>query len=178
MSRHDHGPQFNAGKRAGIVTGCALSATLLSLLILVSWVTDDVDLSTNRFVREYHSTGPLRAEGLIIGDKRSGLWTFRHSNGRIAAQGLYGNGAALGGWSYWYDDGTLRAVGCFQHGSFGGEWTFYDRDGKKRAEATFSLGQPVSWRRYSADGSSEQQPLPMFPDEPELLREFQNGDSQ
>lgn len=170
MSRNDYGPQFNAGRRAGMMTGCGLSAGLLALLILVGWLTDDV--TSYRFVREYHPDGAPRVEGLLSGDGPIGMWTYRHENGRIASQGNYGSRAASGGWSYWYDDGMPRAVGCFEHGSFHGEWVFFDRDGKKNAAATFERGRPVAWRRYSKDGSSELQPLPMFPDEPQFLETF------
>lgn len=110
-------------------------------------------------VRETWDDGSTRREGIVLADRRSGLWLTRHRGGALRLLGELADGRPVGTWSAFAADGALLARGAVVDGRPAGTWTIADAGGR-RTVAAIGAPQPP-WDGTWSDATLATQVAPL-----------------
>jgi antitoxin component YwqK of YwqJK toxin-antitoxin module len=78
---------------------------------------------------ELYSTGEVKMEGGMNGEKREGEWKAYFPDGRVQSIGTFVNGLRTGKATVWQENGNLLQEGYYKEGRHVGKWRFYDEQG-------------------------------------------------
>ncbi len=81
-------------------------------------------------IHEYYENNQLKAEGYIIDQKKTGLWTYYYENGNKFREINYLEGIENGIWLMWHENGNLYLEENKLNGKTNGLWKEYYENGK------------------------------------------------
>lgn len=93
-------------------------------------------------VEIFFESGVLAAEGEMLKNRRTGLWTHFYDSGKLLARGHYTEGLKEGKWEFYYGNGKSKAQGFYLEDNKNGAWKEWDRS-EKCQEVTYNLGVRV-----------------------------------
>ncbi len=80
----------------------------------------------NRYHKEYHDNGHIKAEGWFMGEQKIKYWKFYHNNGKLMSEGHYANNLRTNYWYFYNTQGNLVREGHYEDGKAQKWWIFYD----------------------------------------------------
>lgn len=86
---------------------------------------------------EFYSTGAVKMEGAMKGEKREGEWKAYFPDGRMQSHGFFKDGLRSGVATVWQENGNLLQEGFYKEGKHCGKWKFYDEQGDIVREIDF-----------------------------------------
>jgi len=116
------------------------------------------------FVRDYHYSGILQAEGGLregmTSDnpyelKKEGVYYWYFPNGNISTIAYFISNKADGKYSMFYENGALKEEGYYSNGLLNGDCYTYFENGKKKSYSRYNAGEisNKSYEEYAEDGT-------------------------
>ena len=86
---------------------------------------------------EHYPNGNIKISGMLVGDKRVGIWRAFYENGNRQSETEYINGQRNGKSTVWYSDGKIRYQGYYKADNKVGNWIFFDENGETAKEEIY-----------------------------------------
>jgi antitoxin component YwqK of YwqJK toxin-antitoxin module len=86
------------------------------------------------YLKEYYSSGVLKAEGWTNNNVREGYWIYYYPEGTEEKKGHYHKGKKHGYWYFYSHNGQPVKEGHFMKGKMNDWWTFYENDTKLKVQ--------------------------------------------
>ena len=86
---------------------------------------------------ELYTTGAVKMEGAMKGDKRNGEWKAYFPDGRVQSVGTFVDGLRTGQATVWQPNGNLLQEGFYKDGKHVGKWKYYDEQGNLLKEVDY-----------------------------------------
>jgi len=102
-------------------------------------VTLEDEIPDGDFIQKFPS-GAIQIKGLMLNNKREGLWTAYYENGVKQSESTYQSGVLHGRTASFYTNGQVRYIGYFLGGKKDGKWQFYLEDGELDKNELFVKG--------------------------------------
>jgi len=87
---------------------------------------------------ETYSNGQVKISGMLISDKRAGIWRSFFDNGNKQSQTEYINGLRSGQSIVWFKNGNIRYQGHYEADKKIGNWVFFQKNGQVSKEVNYN----------------------------------------
>ncbi|QDK81233.1 hypothetical protein EXU85_22530 [Spirosoma sp. KCTC 42546] len=140
------------------VTGVLLFVCLVMACDNSSQISKAISVVLVKFKAE---NGKIRARGILVNNKKQGLWNEFEADGSLYLQcqylndtlngeclgyfsngnpnitGYYKKGIRDSLWSFYYDNGQVRKKGLFRNDKPAGQWAYFSKNGKQVDSSEF-----------------------------------------
>lgn len=114
---------------------------------------DLIDSLNLKYQIEFYENGIKRKEGLIINNKKNGMWQMWYKSGVSNARVNYTNDT-INGNGYEIDEaGGIRAIVYLNKGKLNGDATYFYENGKRRKMGQYINGKRTGiWKHWKENG--------------------------
>lgn len=97
--------------------------------------------------------GKIRAKGILVDNKKQGLWNEFEADGDLFLQCQYLNDTLNGECLGYFSNGSPNITGYYKKGIRDSLWSFYYNNGRVRKKGFFRNGKQIGhWAYFSKDG--------------------------
>ena len=110
------------------------------------------ELETN-----YYENGTIESEGIIVDEKKKGMWYFYHKNGNKKRLAYFKEDIPVAESITYYEDETLKQIKAYDsNGIASGTWETYYQNGEIKSSGDYEGDEKRgSWEYYNNSGSLE-----------------------